>query len=468
MGSFKKATKTQSRLRLGISGPAGSGKTYSALAIGTALLPPGGKMAVVDTERGSASKYAHKFEFDVCELASFHPDEYCKVIKEAEEAGYAVIVVDSMSHAWSGPGGILEIVDKSGKGADNAKGGNWNGWKVATPIQNRMVDTILRSKAHIICTMRSKIEWSLEKNDRGKMEPKKIGTAPVQRDSLDYEFDVFGEMDTANQLTISKTRCEELHDAAFHKPGAEVARILLKWLNEGAPVAPSLKLATDPAEDDVPEPGGRSRASSMILRFESTVTLSDLIACQPDMKDWTKEEKQEVWPHYQRRETFLKAKEAVKAEAAAGSAAPVAQPAAAVSSPAVVSEAPKSTAAVTEKLPTVDLSTPFDDPEAGRPDTAPSASPGVAAPLGRQPGDDSEAIAQEKKAPAAAAPELTPAQKEQAAAKTLSDKLYKTKTVAEIDALLPEFLALSKPMQSQLRKPFTERKNGFIKEGKHA
>ena len=87
---FKKATKEQAKLRMGIIGPAGSGKTYTALITARNLVPDG-KIAVIDTERGSASKYADIFEFDVCELESFHPENYIKTIQAAEEAGYDVL-----------------------------------------------------------------------------------------------------------------------------------------------------------------------------------------------------------------------------------------------------------------------------------------------------------------------------------------------------------------------------------------
>lgn len=220
---FKKATKQQAKLRMAVSGPAGSGKTYTALSIGTAM----GKLALIDTERGSASKYADKFTFDVCELGHYNPKDYIKAIHEAEEAGYEVIVIDSMSHAWNGEGGVLEIA-----------GGNFNNWKNATPLQNQMIAAMLNSKCHVISTMRTKMEYVVEEQG-GKKVPRKVGMAPVQRDDVQYEFDVHGVMDLAHVMTIDKTRCDAIDGRTFSRPGKDLAQILLNWLSDGAAVVAS-------------------------------------------------------------------------------------------------------------------------------------------------------------------------------------------------------------------------------------
>ncbi len=251
MGLFHKATKYQSKLRLAIAGPSGSGKTWSALSIAMGLLKPGERVALLDTERGSASKYAGDFDFDVAELTSYTTDDYLKAIAEAEAAGYGVIIVDSLSHAWSGPGGILEMVDRASEG----KGGNWSGWKVATPVHNRFIDALLRAKAHVICTLRSKTDWVMETNDKGKVQPRKVGTEPIQRAGLDFEFDVFGEMDVINQLTITKTRCKALTGQQYLKPGADLAKILTDWLTDGAPA-----LAVPEPQDASPAPTAQPAA----------------------------------------------------------------------------------------------------------------------------------------------------------------------------------------------------------------
>lgn len=236
MGLFQRAVKQQAKLRLAIAGPSGSGKTYTALSIASHLA--GDKpIAVLDTEHGSASKYADLFEFDVLEMsAPYHPDRFVEAIAEAANAGYGVIILDSMSHAWSGTGGLLEIVDNIAKRMKSSN--SYAAWKDATPIQNRMVEAMLAAPLHIIATVRSKQEYSMEKDDRtGKTSIRKVGMAPVQRDGFEYEFDVFFDMDIDNNAIVSKSRCPALAGQVYSKPGKDVANILAEWLGNGVPTS---------------------------------------------------------------------------------------------------------------------------------------------------------------------------------------------------------------------------------------
>ena len=239
--TFKKATKEKSKLRLALIGPTGSGKTYSALAIAQGL---GDRVAVIDTERGSASKYAGIFNFDVLELETFSVENYMAAIAEAVKAKYDVLVIDSLSHAWAGKDGILEYIDK--KGAANPGGSSFMNWRSATPLHNKFVDSILAAPLHVIATMRSKTEWVVEKDDRGKSTPRKVGLAPVQRDGVEYEFDVIGDMTPEHRLVVSKSRIPGLADDVLDKPGRALGERLRAWLEEGNtptphPVAPAPK-----------------------------------------------------------------------------------------------------------------------------------------------------------------------------------------------------------------------------------
>ncbi len=233
MAEFHKATKQQSFLRMALIGPSGSGKTYSALRIATGL---GKKIAVIDSERGSASKYADEFNFDTLELDTFSPREYIEGIEAAAAAGYDVLIIDSLTHAWIGKGGILEMHDQ----ATAREGGSnsYTAWRTVTPEHNRLVDAMLQAPIHVIATMRSKMEYVQEKDDRGKTVVRKVGLQPVQRDGLDFEFDVVGDMDSSNTLVISKTRCRALSQAVIREPGEEnVARVLKTWLTDGVPAS---------------------------------------------------------------------------------------------------------------------------------------------------------------------------------------------------------------------------------------
>ena len=227
---FKKATRTQIKLRLALSGPAGSGKTYSALSIASHL---GQSIAVIDTESGSASRYAGIFNFDVCELSSFHPQRYIEAIQAAEEAGYDVVIIDSLSHSWFGKDGELDLVDR----AKNS----FAAWKDVRPLERRLLSAILNCKTHIICTLRTKTEWDTSQKDaNGKMKPEKIGTAPIHVAGIDYEFDVAGELNQQHTLHISKSRCPALDGQSFTNPGRDVADLLHEWMSDGVPAPPPI------------------------------------------------------------------------------------------------------------------------------------------------------------------------------------------------------------------------------------
>jgi uncharacterized protein YjhX (UPF0386 family) len=202
MGMFQKAVRQQLKGRIAIDGPSGSGKTFTALRLATALAK-GGKIAVVNTESGAVQKYIGlnpdgvPWDFDICELNSFAPTAYAEAIIEAGKADYSVLVIDSLSHAWEGEGGALEMVT-------NASARNkFTAWKDVTPMHNRMIGSILRSPCHVIATMRSKVEYILEDDGKGKQVPRKVGMAPVQRAGMEYEFDLYCSMDWDHVLRVS-------------------------------------------------------------------------------------------------------------------------------------------------------------------------------------------------------------------------------------------------------------------------
>ncbi len=233
MSIFKKAVKHEAKLRLALSGASGAGKTYTALEFATAL-SPAGKIVVIDTEHGSASKYADRFNFDVLELNNFHPNNYIKAIKAAESEGYEVIVLDSITHAWNGTGGILEIV-----------GGRFDKWKEVNPIERAFIDAIISCKMHVIATMRAKMQVEVEKDERGKAVPKKVGMGAIQRDGIEYEFDITCMMDLSNNLTVEKTRCFDIAGMVANRPDRNFMRPILAWLSgEKAPEKSAPKTVT--------------------------------------------------------------------------------------------------------------------------------------------------------------------------------------------------------------------------------
>ena len=235
MIQFHQAERRMSKLRLAIAGPAGSGKTYSALLIAFGMETQSSKpkaqratIALIDTERGSGDLYAHLGQYDVCSItAPFEPEKYTAAIQAAEEAGYDVIIIDSLSHAWSGEGGILDL---HGHLADRS-GNSWAAWRKVTPRHNRLVEAMLQSPCHIIATLRSKMEYT-QVTENGKTAVKKLGMNPIQRDGMEYEFTLFLDLDLDHLATATKDRTT-LFDGKFFKPSQDTGRSLMAWLGEG-------------------------------------------------------------------------------------------------------------------------------------------------------------------------------------------------------------------------------------------
>jgi len=233
--TFAPATREQSKARIALAGPSGSGKTFTALSLGKVL---GDRMAVIDTEHGSASKYAvgadgKGFVFDALNLTNFAPQNLVASLAAAGQARYPVVIVDSLSHFWSGVGGMLEQADNAAK---RYGGNSFAGWKDARPMERQLVEALLAYPGHVIVTMRSKTEYVIEENERGRKTPRKIGMKPEQRDGIEYEFDIVGDMDAENSLIISKSRCSDLAGAVIRHPGEQLATTILEWLSGGTPV----------------------------------------------------------------------------------------------------------------------------------------------------------------------------------------------------------------------------------------
>ena len=228
---FEEATKEAAKARIALTGPAGSGKTYTSLMLAFGL---GENVAVIDTERGSASKYVGRngWRFKTLKPASFAPLSLVDHLAKAAGLGADVAIIDSLSHYWEGTDGMLEQVDKR-SGASKFT----SGWKVVRPEERRMLDAILAYPGHVIITLRSKQEYVLETNERGKQEPKRVGMKPIQRDGIEYEFDLVGDLDLSNRLTVSKSRIEGVEmGAVYDKPGVDLAVEVAGFLADGKQV----------------------------------------------------------------------------------------------------------------------------------------------------------------------------------------------------------------------------------------
>lgn len=249
MIKFVPATRASTKARVALAGPSGSGKTYTGLVIAHQLAGDG-TLGVIDTERGKAQMYKglNGWNWETYCPQAFSPSALTEALGVAAGRGFSAVLLDSWSHYWSGVDGMLEQVDKRAKG-----GNNFSGWKEARPDERRMMDAIVSYPGHVVVTLRVKTEYvveQVERNGRLQSVPRKIGLKPEQRDGMEYEFDVIGDMDLDNTLTVSKTRIPPMHGAVIVKPGPELADTIRDWLEDGEDIPGPLlyrSQALDPA-----------------------------------------------------------------------------------------------------------------------------------------------------------------------------------------------------------------------------
>jgi hypothetical protein len=249
--SFKKATKKEVKLTMGISGPAGAGKTLSALRIARGLVGPTGKIALIDTEGAKANAYADTIEngYDIAQFQSpFELDKLEDTLDEAIEAGYQVVVIDSLSHFYAGEGGILQQVeDESVRNGGNGM----KAWAYVTPKVNRFLEKLKAMPIHVIVTLRSKTTYEISRNEKGKVSVQKLGLAPIWKgDSIDFEMDHMLKMTTDHRAIVDKTRLIGLTDKIFDKPDEKLGKQIKEYLSGGivSPIEP--EPAVEPEEQE--------------------------------------------------------------------------------------------------------------------------------------------------------------------------------------------------------------------------
>jgi hypothetical protein len=236
--AFKQAERTNLYLRCALFGPSGSGKTMTALRMAQGISKKMGvPFAVIDTEARSASKYADRFKFVVDNLEKKTVDDYIASMKQAEKAGYKILVIDSLSHAWR------ELTDEVDRIAEKSASKNtFSPWAKVNPKQKRFIDAILSFPGHIIATMRSSTEWVIGENKNGKTVPEKVGLKPEQGKGIEFEFDLLVELNQRHEATVTKDRTGKYQDEIIDKPGENFGAALYDWLSEGTampvPAAP--------------------------------------------------------------------------------------------------------------------------------------------------------------------------------------------------------------------------------------
>lgn len=222
---LRKATRRKAKIRLGLSAVSGGGKTYSAILIAKGLVGDLSKVAIIDTENGSADLYAHLGDFNVLPLtAPFTPERYIEAIKSCEKAGIEVIIVDSISHEWDGKGGCLEIVE--------SLGGKYQDWAKVTPRHQAFIEAILHSPSHVITTVRRKQDYEMIK-DGNKIRIEKGGLKEITREGFEYELTINLELDTHHNATASKDRTQLFMGKPAFVPSEKTGELIANWCDQG-------------------------------------------------------------------------------------------------------------------------------------------------------------------------------------------------------------------------------------------
>lgn len=281
---FKKAERKRVKLKLAITGPSGSGKTYSALRLATGI---GGKIAVIDTENGSASLYSDRFNFDVLELsAPYSVEKYSQAIRNAVEAGYDIVIIDSISHQWRGEGGILNKKEQ----LDSRGGNSFTNWAKLTPEQEKFVAELLHSNIHLIATIRSKQEYAMSQDEKGKARVQKMGLAPIQREGMEYEFTTVFDVGMNHEAETSKDRTGLFADKIF-KITEETGKEIKAWVDSGVEAKPVVE------EDEKPYvvPFGNTDIKGKTLEEAGVDVLVKYIM---DLEEHVKKTKKPLAPKY--------------------------------------------------------------------------------------------------------------------------------------------------------------------------
>ena len=294
---FQKATRKQAKLRLALTGPSGSGKTYSALLMASGM---GGKIAVIDTERSSARLYSHLVEFDALDLAPpYTPERFIQAIEAAEEAGYDILVVDSITHEWSGVGGCLELVDEVAR--SKYKGNSWSAWNDITPRHRSFLDKMMASNLHIIATMRSKTDTA-QVDEGGRKRVVKLGMKSEQRDGAEYEFTIVLDLVHDGHFATASKERTGLFSGDPKPISAETGQRVIEWLNSGEPLKPETPKAesggitpTAGATDRI-DPDRREMVSRYVDALRDACERQDgLAAAQLTSEIQDADEKTAVW-----------------------------------------------------------------------------------------------------------------------------------------------------------------------------
>lgn len=221
------AQRKQVKLRIGLSGASGFGKTYSALLLAYGITNDWSKIAIIDTENGSASLYSHLGGYNVLTLSEpYTPERYIQAIETCELSNIEVVIIDSISHEWNGKGGCLEIHE--------SLGGRFSDWAKVSPRHQSFIDKILNSTCHVITTVRRKVDYSMDSDSNGKSKVIKHGTKEITREGFEYELTANFELINDKHLVkASKDRTGLFMDEPEFIINSSTGKKLIEWCNSG-------------------------------------------------------------------------------------------------------------------------------------------------------------------------------------------------------------------------------------------
>ncbi|MDV4129851.1 AAA family ATPase [Elizabethkingia anophelis] len=279
--NLRKSERKKAKIKMALQGASGAGKTYSSLLLAKGLTNNNlSKVAVIDTENGSADLYAHLGSYNVLSLQPpYTPENYIKAIEVCEKAGMEVIILDSISHEWD------ELLDFHSKLAGNS----FTNWAKVTPRQKAFVDKILQADAHVIATMRTKQDYVLNQKD-GKYIPEKVGLKSVQRDGLDYEFTLVFDVDIKHYVVASKDRTGLFMGMPEFVISETTGSKILQWCHNGD----SPNVSTH-SSNIIPD---KHEVFNTILRSSS---IAELLAIYKRYPEYTEDLK----PYYEARKSEL-------------------------------------------------------------------------------------------------------------------------------------------------------------------
>ncbi|MEW9578118.1 AAA family ATPase [Bacillus toyonensis] len=269
MFQVTEAQREKEKAVIGFIGCSGSGKTVSALIVAYGMMKEAypeaseaeiwQKIGVIDTEHRRSKLYAN-LEIGGIRIGQFRhidfpppftTERYNLAVITMKNAGTEVVVIDSISHNWMGEGGIVETHGQM-------SGNSFQNWGKLAPETNKLIKTLTQNDIHMLVTFRTKTEYVVEPNSDGKMAPRKVGTKPVQKEEMEYEFMLNFVIDIDHVADTSKDNTQ-MFEGHPQKINTEVGRKLYQWLELGIDVK---------AEEE-------NKRNNLIAQIKEIVNISD-------------------------------------------------------------------------------------------------------------------------------------------------------------------------------------------------